>query len=179
MPAVAQGQPPSPAMSKPHHPVASKRAPGDAGQARAYLEAVARIPVRFQEVDSLWIVWHGHFVTYLEEGRRALGRRYGIDYPVFLEHQVAIPVVELRVNYLAPARLDDVLIVRTRLLRSEAAKLEFEYELRREGGDQQLLATAGTVQVFTSPQGELLLRWPAFMEERLRAWEETWIAPPS
>lgn len=36
--------------------------------------------VRFDEVDSLGIVWHGHYVKYLEDGREAWGRKYGLTY---------------------------------------------------------------------------------------------------
>jgi acyl-CoA thioesterase FadM len=96
---------------------------------------------------------------------------------VFFEHNVAAPVVTLHVDYLAPARLADVLEVTARLFKSEAAKLEFAYEIRPEGQDR-LLVTGSTVQVFTTPTGELLLAWPPFMVERLKAWEPLWIQPP-
>ena len=36
--------------------------------------------VRFDEVDALGIVWHGNYVKYLEDGREAWGRKYGIPY---------------------------------------------------------------------------------------------------
>jgi acyl-CoA thioester hydrolase len=135
------------------------------------------VRVRFNEVDALHIVWHGHYANYFEEGRRAFGRRHGIDYTVFLEHRVAVPVVQLHIEFLAPARLPDVLEVTARLLKSEAARLDFAYEIRRQD-EGTLLATGHTMQVFTTPQGELLLTWPAFMVERLQAWEPLWHQPP-
>ena len=141
-----------------------------------YLEASTTMQVRFSEVDALQIVWHGHYANYFEEARRAFGRRYGIDYPVFLENRVAVPVVQLRIDYLAPARLADVLEIKTRLLKSEAAKLIFDYRVCREG-QEALLASGRTVQVFTTPEGELLLTWPGFMQERLTAWETLWNPP--
>jgi len=143
---------------------------------RAYLEHTTSVRVRFHEVDSLRIVWHGHYVTYFEEARRAFGREYGLDYPVFLEHGIAAPVVQLRVDYLAPARLPDVLEVTARLLKSESAKLEFEFEIRRRGEDP-LLATGTSLQVFTTPGGELLLQWPPLMIERYKQWESFWKHP--
>jgi acyl-CoA thioester hydrolase len=141
-----------------------------------YLEERTTLRVRFNEVDALHIVWHGHYANYFEEGRRAFGRRYGVDYTVFIEHRVAVPVVQLHVDYFAPARLADTLEVKTRLLKSEAAKLLFEYEIRREG-QAPLLASGMTAQVFTNAAGELLLTWPLFMRERLKAWEPLWKHP--
>ncbi len=141
-----------------------------------YLEERTTMRVRFHEVDTLRIVWHGHYVSYFEEGRRAFGRRYGVDYAVFIEQNIAVPVVQLHVDYFAPGRVSDVLEVTTRLLKSEAAKLHFYYEVRREN-EEPLLASGTTVQVFTTPSGELLLSWPGFMQERLKAWEPLWRQP--
>ena len=36
------------------------------------LTSVVEFPVRFSEVDSMQIVWHGHYVKYMEEGREDL-----------------------------------------------------------------------------------------------------------
>ena len=38
------------------------------------------VKVRFGEVDSMGIVWHGNYVKYIEEGRESFGRKYGISY---------------------------------------------------------------------------------------------------
>ena len=141
-----------------------------------YLEERTTLRVRFNEVDALRIVWHGHYANYFEEARRAFGRRYGVDYTVFLEHNVAVPIVQLHVDFFAPARLADTLEIKARLHKSEAAKLIFEYEIRREG-QESLLASGATVQVFTNFRGELLLTWPLFMQQRLKAWEPLWKHP--
>ncbi len=138
-----------------------------------YLEETTTVRVRFNEVDMLRIVWHGHYANFFEEARRAFGRRYGIDYTVFLEHNIAVPVVQLHIDFYAPARVSDLLEVKARLLKTEAAKLNFVYEVRRVTEDR-LLASGSTVQVFTSPDGELMLTWPKFMQERLQAWEPLW-----
>ena len=45
------------------------------------LEDICRIPVRFSEIDSMRRVWHGSFVTYMEDGRESFGRHWpGIGY---------------------------------------------------------------------------------------------------
>ena len=36
--------------------------------------------VRFSEIDSMQIVWHGEYVRYFEDGREAFGKQYGLDY---------------------------------------------------------------------------------------------------
>jgi acyl-CoA thioester hydrolase len=144
--------------------------------ARPYIEDKTSLRVRFNEVDTLRIVWHGHYANYFEEARRAFGRRYGVDYTTFIEHLTGVPVIHLSIDYLVPARLTDTLEVTVRLLKSESARLDFEYEIRRET-DGTLLATGSTSQVFTTPAGELLLTWPKFMQPILAAWEPLWKMP--
>ena len=143
---------------------------------RMYLTKTTRINVRFQEVDSMHIVWHGHYISYFEEARRGFGRRYGIDYPAFLENDIGAPVIQVWVDYISPALFTDQLDVVARLYKSDGAKIEFGYEVRREE-TQELLASGGSVQVFTTLDGELLLTPPALMDERYNAWKDAWIAP--
>ena len=143
---------------------------------RPFIEEKTILGVRFNEVDALHIVWHGHYVNYFEEGRRALGRRLGMDYPAFIEQRIAIPVIHLELNFLAPARLPDTLEITARLLKSESARLDFDYEIRR-AGEATLLATGSTSQVFTTSAGELILNWPPFMHDRIKSWEPLWKLP--
>ncbi len=147
-----------------------------AKEKRVYLSETTPVRVRFQEVDSMNIVWHGHYISYFEEARRALGRTYGIDYTEFRERNVGAPIVQVQVDYLTPAFDGDVLDVEARLYKSEGAKIEFAYEVRNQESGK-LLATGTSTQVFCTMQGELLLTWPDFMKERYSAWENLWISP--
>ena len=36
--------------------------------------------VRFNEVDSMGVVWHGHYAVYFEDAREAFGAKYGLEY---------------------------------------------------------------------------------------------------
>lgn len=143
---------------------------------RPFIEETTAVRVRFNEVDALRIAWHGHYANYFEEARRALGRRLGIDYPVFIEQGIAVPVVHLEINFLAPARMSDTLDVTARLFKPDSARLDYQYEIRCKGRTA-LLTTGSTSQVFTTPAGELILNWPPFMLERLKAWEKLWQLP--
>jgi acyl-CoA thioester hydrolase len=141
-----------------------------------YLEASDTVEVRFQEVDVTQLVWHGHYVSYFEVARRAFGKRWDLDYPLFVEHGVVAPLVHLELDYRAPARLGDVLQATARLVEPEGARLEFEYDIAR-ASDGRLLATGASVQVFTDLQGTLLLTPPAFLVDRLTRWEPSWKPP--
>ncbi|SVE46445.1 uncharacterized protein METZ01_LOCUS499299, partial [marine metagenome] len=36
--------------------------------------------IRFNEIDALGIVWHGHYIKYFEDGREAFGKEHNISY---------------------------------------------------------------------------------------------------
>ena len=134
-----------------------------------FLEASAAVRVRFQEVDVLQVVWHGHYLTYFEEARNAFGREYGFDYQDILRAGYIVPLVHAEVDYFAPARFGDTLTVRARLYPEEAARILFNYEISAAGG--QKLATGCSMQVFTDRDGRLVLTRPRFYLDFLARWE--------
>ena len=136
--------------------------------ARRFLEHSSSIEVRFPEVDSLGIVWHGHYLTYFELGRNALGKECGLHYLDFASAGVRAPVVHCEVDYLAPARFGDPLELITRFHPEPSAKLIYTYQLRSDGRD---LARGLTAQVFTDAEGALELNPPSPLESFLQTWD--------
>ena len=64
-------------------------------------EMVNRV-IRFEEVDAMGIVWHGHYVSYFEDARVAFGRKYGLSYAAFFENRVLSPIKQLHIDYFLP-----------------------------------------------------------------------------
>ena len=115
--------------------------------------------VRFPEVDSYGVDWHGHYVLYLEVARNALCAAFGLTPADALAHGYKVPITKVELNLKRPATLDDHLEVSAALVPSETAKLAMTYEIRRLP-ERTLLATGATEQVVLSPGGELLLTFP-------------------
>lgn len=120
------------------------------------------VKVRFGEVDSMGIVWHGNYVKYIEEGRESFGHRYGISYLDFHANDLMAPVVSLSFKYKKQVKYGDRLIVKTEYVDDEAAKLIFRFRIYRKS-DDELVATAETIQVFLNDKGEILLYPPEFV----------------
>lgn len=133
-----------------------------------YLESKVGFKVRFQEVDSLGIVWHGHYLSYFEQAREAFGIKYGLSYLNIRDSGLAAPVVHASCDYHQPAIYGDELEVTARLHFVRAARLEMSFEVRR---DLVLLATGFTVQVFTDFEGRLILNRPPILEDFYRRWD--------
>lgn len=120
--------------------------------------------VRFDEVDALGIVWHGNYVKYLEDGREAWGRKYGIPYmTIFREHGFSVPLVKLNMDYKRPLRYEENCIIETRFINCEAAKIQLAYTIYNEAGE--VVLTAESTQVFLNKEGELQLIMPEFLQK--------------
>ena len=120
--------------------------------------------VRFSEVDSMGVVWHGHYVRYFEDGREAFGNLYGIHYMDFYHVGTMIPIVKITCDYKKPLKYGDTVIIETRFVNCEAAKLLYDYTIYRNN-TSDIVATGSTVQVFLNTDGELLLDLPPFFYE--------------
>jgi len=126
--------------------------------------------VRFKEVDMLGIVWHGHYVSFLDTGRVALGDRFpALSYTRMKAEEMAAPIVQLHIDYLAPFVFDDVMHIETTLHWTDALKRNLSYKISRADG--RLAIQAYTVQLFTDLKGTVSLIPPVWIEEFREQWK--------
>ena len=85
--------------------------------------------VRFSEVDSMRIVWHGNYLKYFEDGREAFGEQHGLDYLKIYENGHLTPIVHTEMDFKSPLRYGDDGIIETRLINTPAAKIIHEYRI--------------------------------------------------
>jgi acyl-CoA thioester hydrolase len=129
------------------------------------LKHTTEVDVRFNEVDSLGIVWHGHYVRYFEDGREAFGKAYDIDYLTFYKNKFVVPIVNVNCDYKRFLRYGDRVSIETEYIPCDAAKINFNYRLSNTANGE-LIVTGSTVQVFLSSDTlALQLTNPAFFEE--------------
>ena len=120
--------------------------------------------IRFSEVDSIGIVWHGHFVKYLEDGRESFGRKYSLGYFDVYEQGLLTPIVNLDMVYKLQVRYGEEIVIETTYVNCDAAKIIFHYKIFRKS-DNAVVLTATSTQVFVNDQGQLELTNPGFYLE--------------
>jgi acyl-CoA thioester hydrolase len=103
------------------------------------------LQVRFHDVDMVGVVWHGHYLRYLENARWAFMDEMGYGLDRMLESGFVWPIVELQMKYLKPARFGNRLRVRASLVEWES-RLTLNYLITRAGDDARI-ARGRTVQV--------------------------------
>jgi acyl-CoA thioester hydrolase len=133
------------------------------------LKASKLLDIRFSEVDSMNVVWHGSYMLYFEDARELFGEQYDLTYMGYVRHGYYAPMVEMNIQWKKPIlygmrpRID--IIYRPTL----AAKVVFDYEIH-DTADESLIATAHSVQVFMDLNYQLVLYSPKFYEE----WQQRW-----
>jgi len=55
--------------------------------------------IRFSEVDSMGVVWHGNYAKYFEDAREEFGRKYDLEYLMMYDKGFFEPIVELSFKY--------------------------------------------------------------------------------
>lgn len=121
------------------------------------------IRVRFSETDSLGIVWHGHYITYFEDGREAFGRQHGLAYLDVFANGFTTPIVKTTLKHKLSLRYGDVARIETTIVDTPAAKMIFRFTIYN--AENEIVCTGETIQVFLDKQGELMLTNPPFYTE--------------
>jgi len=109
------------------------------------ISASIDVTVAFHDIDVVGVMWHGHYLKYLESARWALMDRLDFGFDTMVASGYAWPIVEMHVKYLQPARLGDRLSVRASLVEWQS-RFTVNYLIARADNHERL-ARAKSVQV--------------------------------
>lgn len=131
------------------------------------MSQVCSIPIRiyYEDTDFSGVVYHARYLHFFERGRTEALRACGVRHSELLSRTepLVFAVRKMTVEWLAPARIDDLIEVRTRFVETRGARFLLEQEIRRDGG---LLARADVEAVCMNRDGRPR-RLPADVAERL------------
>ena len=120
-----------------------------------------KLRVRYGETDQMGYVYYGNYAQYFEVGRVEWLRALGASYKSLEESGIMLPVIELNINYLKPARYDDLLTITTILSKKPLVKIEFDFEVRNE--KDELLTTGYTSLVFMDMKKSKPIKAPSYL----------------
>src|SRR5690349_20382577 len=119
------------------------------------------IRVRYQETDGQGRVHHANYLTWFELGRVELLRAMGHSYRELEDAGIYLVVADASLRYYVPAFFDDVLRLRTTIVRAKGARIEHHYEVLR-GGE---LVAEGTTTVACIDKSGRVTRLPGWLRE--------------
>jgi acyl-CoA thioester hydrolase len=106
------------------------------------------VRVRYAETDQMGVAYYANYLVWMEVGRVELCRAAGTRYRDMEEKdRVMLAVAEVSCRYLAPARYDDEVAIRTRIAKAGRRLVQFHYELRNSHTGQKL-AEGNTTHIF-------------------------------
>lgn len=114
-------------------------------RSQGVLHSDTEILVPFFDVDTMNVVWHEHYVKYLEVARCALLDKIGHNYTAMLESGYAWPVIDMQLRYVRGAVFGQTINVRASLVEWEN-RLKVNY-LITDLASGERLTRASTVQV--------------------------------
>ena len=133
------------------------------------LQAEVEVLVPFFDVDSMDVVWHGHYIKYFEVARCALLDRIGHNYQQMRDAGYAWPVIDVQLRYMRGARFNQRILVRADLIEWEN-RLKINYLITNaESGERMTRGTSVQVAVEMASREMQLASPKVFVEAVERA----------
>jgi acyl-CoA thioester hydrolase len=128
-----------------------------------------RLRVRWAETDAQGIVFNGHYLTYFDVAITEYWRAIGLPYPAAMAGTgVDLFAVKSTVEYVAPARYDDLIDVGCRAAWLGRSSITFELAIWR---NDELLTRGEVVYVCAEPLARKSVAAPASLRQAIAAWE--------
>lgn len=113
----------------------------------------ARVRVRYAETDQMGMAYYANYFVWFEVGRSQYCNDCGFSYrDLERESGLFLIVAEASCRYRAPARYEDDLIVKTRVVELTRRTIRFGYQIER-ASDGKLLAEGQTLHVLVNADG--------------------------
>lgn len=85
--------------------------------------------VYYSDTDAYGVVWHGSYLRWLEMGRIELCEKMGYTLVELTAQNIALPVVNLNVKYKSSAKLNDEMIIETKIQKYNSLSVTFEQKI--------------------------------------------------
>lgn len=123
------------------------------------------IRVRYGETDQMGIVYYGNYPSYFEVARTEWLRNLGVTYKNMEQNGIKLPVISLNVQYIKPAKYDDVLTIHVTLKKRPMVKIEFDYEITNQ--NREKISTGKTTLAFIDSRTNKPIKCPDYILDKL------------
>lgn len=132
-----------------------------------YIRHHIDLDIPFFDVDSMMIVWHGHYVKYLELARCSLLDALEHNYLAMRESGYSYPVVKLDLKYVRPAVFGQKIRVECALTEYESC-LKVRYAIRDLNSGTKLTQANTTQVAVRIDNGEMQFQTPHVWQQAVR-----------
>ncbi|HIK37261.1 MAG: acyl-CoA thioesterase [Geminocystis sp.] len=142
------------------------------GKEKQYTEVTEKwfeypIVVHPHHTDYAGVVWHGVYLTWMEEARIECLRQLGIDYAQLVALGYELPVIEVNLRYHRPLRMGDRALVKTKVQDLDGVKIHWDYQIT--DWESSILYVSGRVTLvgIDREKGKIMRKLPTVLQEAL------------
>ena len=118
------------------------------------------ITVQPHHTDYAGIVWHGTYVSWLEEARIACLQTRGLTFADWVKAGVDLPVIDIALKYRQSLNLGDQARVKTRLAPKTGVRMVWQYDIQNHGTGETCLSGTVTLVPVDMQSRKILRRLP-------------------
>ena len=101
--------------------------------------------ISFEDLDPMYIVWHGNYMRYMEQARCDLLSKLNYTYTNMKNDGYAYPIAKMEVKYIKPAFFEDVLTMELDIISVEPT-LDIKYKIYNKKTGEKIFE-AKTMQI--------------------------------
>lgn len=122
------------------------------------------VRIYYEDTDFSGLVYHAAYVKFFERGRTEMLRDLGVNHHELQAEGLAFAVRRMQIAFDAPARIDDLLTIETRIASLGGARLVLDQAISREGA----VLVSAEVEVAAIRIGGGAVRLPKGLRDRLQ-----------
>ena len=134
-----------------------------------YADVIIEVP--FHDVDTMHVVWHGHYLKYFEVARCKLLDQFNYNYNQMRDSGYAWPVIESHMRYVQGIEFEQKIRVRA-ILKEWENRLKIEYLIFDAASGKKLTKGYTTQVAVQIEKREMCFQSPQILLDCLKAWSE-------
>ena len=119
------------------------------------------------DTDHGGVVWHGTYLTWMEEARIECLRSLGLDYTNFVNLGYELPVVEINLRYHQSLKMGDQAVVKTRMNNIQGVRIHWDYQISDWRGSTIYVSGRVTLVGIDREKGKIMRRLPPLLKDAL------------
>ena len=119
------------------------------------------------DTDHGGVVWHGTYLTWMEEARIECLRSLGLDYTNFVNLGYELPVVEVNLRYHQSLKMGEQALVKTRMNNIRGVRIHWDYQITDWQGSTIYVSGRVTLVGIDREKGKIMRRLPPLLKDAL------------
>lgn len=124
------------------------------------MEYIQEIRVLYSDTDAYGVVWHGAYTKWFEAARVGIVEQLGLELETLEKNNILFPVVEMNIRYKSSAKMNERIIIKTRVKEVKPVSITFEHNVYEKNTQILRVNAQTTIVVINSETGKMYRRMP-------------------